>query len=273
MYTGFPKERLFSYLNMQWLGISTVDKEGESLAPRGIFAEIAGLQQEDCGICISLFCKQQRILSHWSPERGTVTSLFYSVMLYLSCKKRVKFPGQKCAEAKSLAKPEQALWGVETLTNESGELQLAPTGVAWTSSLPHLQQGTAPFLPPLRPESQLPAHRHPEPAPKTAASWQGRVRKLEGQFEGCRACGKSGREQLQCHPLKGWKSTETTQGAPAEAAPWNSSFFCQVTGTGSKGKGKLKRVLPLVGCFLPPGLCSHHHNLSCSQSYSGPVPF
>lgn len=26
--------------------MSTVDKEGESLAPRGIFAEIAGLQQK-----------------------------------------------------------------------------------------------------------------------------------------------------------------------------------------------------------------------------------
>lgn len=43
MCTQSSKERLFSHLNMEWLGMSTVDKEGESLAPGGIFAEIAGL--------------------------------------------------------------------------------------------------------------------------------------------------------------------------------------------------------------------------------------
>lgn len=80
-------------------------------------------------------------------------------------------------------------------------------------------------LPPTSPPRE--SVSSPQTTPKTAANWQGRVRKLEGQFEGCRACGKSGRRQLQCHPLKGWKSTATTQGALAEAAPWSSSF-CQV---------------------------------------------
>lgn len=37
-----------------------MDKEGESLAPCGIFAEIAGLQQEDRGVSVSLLCKQQK---------------------------------------------------------------------------------------------------------------------------------------------------------------------------------------------------------------------
>lgn len=37
---------------MQWLGMSAVDKEGESLAPLGIFAEIAGLQEDDYGIYV-----------------------------------------------------------------------------------------------------------------------------------------------------------------------------------------------------------------------------
>lgn len=41
-----------------------MDKEGESLAPCWIFAEIAGLQQEDCGKYISLLYKQQRIPQH-----------------------------------------------------------------------------------------------------------------------------------------------------------------------------------------------------------------
>lgn len=50
MCTQSSKERLFSHLNMERLGMSTVDKEGERLAPRGIFAEIAGLQQEDRGM-------------------------------------------------------------------------------------------------------------------------------------------------------------------------------------------------------------------------------
>lgn len=39
--------------------MSTVDKEGESLAPLGIFVEIAGLQKEDCGTCFSVVCEQQ----------------------------------------------------------------------------------------------------------------------------------------------------------------------------------------------------------------------
>ena len=135
-----------------------------------------------------------------------MTLLFYSVMLHSSCMGRVKFPGQKRAEAKSLAKPEQVLWGAEMPKNKSGELQLAPTSAAWTSSLPHLQQGTAPSLPPLHPGRArvlLPAYRHPEPAPKAAAGWQGMVGKLQGQFEGCKACGKSRRAQLQHHPLQG----------------------------------------------------------------------
>lgn len=83
-----------------------------------------------------------------------MTFLVYLVMLHPSYMGRVKFPGQKCAEAKSLAKPEQVLRGVEMLKNKSSELQLAPTSAAWTSSLLHLQQGTAPSLPPLHPGSE-----------------------------------------------------------------------------------------------------------------------
>lgn len=87
-------------------------------------------------------------------QRVTVTLLFYSLMLHSSCMERVKFPGQKLAEAKSLAKPEQVLQGMEMPKNESGELQLAPTSAAWTSSLPHLQQGTARSLPPTSPPAE-----------------------------------------------------------------------------------------------------------------------
>lgn len=76
MCTPSSKERLFTHLHVEWLGMSTVDKEGESLAPRGIFAEIAGLQQEDCGIYVSLVRKQQRTSRYWSPEGVTATLLF-----------------------------------------------------------------------------------------------------------------------------------------------------------------------------------------------------
>lgn len=75
-------------------------------------------------------------------------------MLHPSYTKRVKLPYQKCAQVEPLAKPEQALRDVEMLQNKSGELWLAPVGVGWTSSLPHLQLGTAPFLPLLYPERQ-----------------------------------------------------------------------------------------------------------------------
>lgn len=69
-------------------------------------------------------------------------------------------------------------------------------------SLPPLHPGRARVL--------LPACRHREPAPRAAASWQGKAGKLQGQFEGWRACGKRRRAQLQRHPLQGWKSVEST---------------------------------------------------------------
>lgn len=67
-YERLPKEGLFSHLNMQWLGMSTVDKEGESLAPLGIFVEIAGLQEEDCGIYFLMWSvsnKEYCGIDHW----------------------------------------------------------------------------------------------------------------------------------------------------------------------------------------------------------------
>ena len=231
---------------MERLGMSAVDKEGESLAPCGIFAEIAGLQQEDCGTHVSLFHWQQRIPWHCSPERVTVTLLFSSGMLHPSCMERAKFPGQKCAEAKSLAKPEQVLRGVEMLKNKSVELQLAPASAAWTSILLYPQQGTAPSLPPLHPGREG-ACRHPEPAPQAAASCWGSAGKLEEQSEWCRAHGKSMRVQLHCRPLQGWKSMESTRGGCGWGCSVNPPLLpgheCWQQGERSRGQLEVRTSL------------------------------
>lgn len=113
-----------------------------------------------------------------------VTLLFYSVMLHPRCMERVKFPGQKCAEAKSLAQLERVLQDMEMLKNESGELELAPARAAWTSSLPHLQQGTAPSLPPTSPprESQSAASslQAPRASSQSFSELEGKGRKARG---------------------------------------------------------------------------------------------
>jgi len=116
------------------------------------------------GSLLKLQVCKKKIVAHvlvWSVSskeycgRGSQWFIYFnSVMLHPSYTQRVKFQCQKRAQVESLAKPEQVLGDVEMLQNKSGELQLAPAGVGWTSSLPHLQQGTAPFLPPLYPERQ-----------------------------------------------------------------------------------------------------------------------
>lgn len=48
-------------------------------------------------LAYSISSKEYHDTAH---QRVTVTLLFYSLMLHSSCMERVKFPGQKLAEAK-----------------------------------------------------------------------------------------------------------------------------------------------------------------------------
>lgn len=160
--------------------------------------------------CISLVSEKQRIhdIDH---QRGP---WWPSVMLHPSCIEEVEIPGQKHMEVKSLAKPEQVLWGVEMPKNKSGELQLAPPALPGPAAC--LTCSEAPLPPSHLPTQGEPEHcsslQHSEPVPKGAVSWQARAGRLEGQFQGCRTRGKSRRAQLQHHPLQREKSMENTQG-------------------------------------------------------------
>lgn len=118
-------------------------------------------------------------------------------MLHPSCIERVEIPGQKHMEVKSLAKPEQVLWGVEMPKNKSGELQLAPPALPGPAarltcskallppSLPPSHPGRArALLPPCSTLSQLPKLQGADR--QGQESWRGRFRGVEllGRVEG-----------------------------------------------------------------------------------------